>query len=57
MNQMIRGLGSKRAYLEFQLKRIAGSISRLVIINKGANADLNIPITRFKREQRGRMDC
>jgi hypothetical protein len=41
MNQTNRGLGSKRAYLEFRLKRIAGSISRLVIINKAANADLN----------------
>jgi hypothetical protein len=48
MNQIIIGLGSRRAYSEFQLKRIAGSISRLVLINKGANTDLNILITRLK---------
>jgi hypothetical protein len=34
MNETIRGLGSKVAYSEFQLKRIAESISRLVVINK-----------------------
>jgi hypothetical protein len=41
MNQIYKGLSSKCANLEFRLKLIAGSISRLVIINKGANADLN----------------